>query len=383
MEEAVILSAVRTPIGSLGGSLSTYSAPQLGAAAIREAVSRAGIAPEKVEEGILGNVLSAGVGQAPARQAMIAAGIPPSAGAMTINKVCGSGLKAVMLAAQSLRQGDCRIAVAGGMESMTQAPYLLEKARAGYRLGHGQLVDSVIRDGLWDVYQNIHMGGCGEMCAEKHRISREEQDEYARKSYSRAVRAQQEGALQEEIVSVGGVGEDEEPKRAAFEKMGRLKPVFKPQGTITAANASKLNDGAAALVLASASQAKEQKAPPLARVVGWATHSQEPEWFTTAPTGAIEKLLSRVGWKKEEVDLWEVNEAFSVAALAVLRLAGLDPERVNVHGGAVALGHPIGASGARILTTLLYALKRHRKKRGVAAICLGGGEAVALAVERV
>lgn len=381
MEDVVILSAVRTPVGSLNGALATYTAPQLGAKVLSAALKKAGVPGPEVSEVVMGNVVSAGIGQAPARQASIFAGLPASVGATTVNKVCGSGLKAVMMASQSIRLGDSRLAVAGGMESMTKAPFLLDKARGGYRLGHGQLVDSIIKDGLWDPYGDIHMGLCGEMCAEKHQISRAEQDEYAIRSYQRAQEAQQKGFLLEEIVPVDGIAEDEEPKCASFDKLPKLKPAFKAGGTITAANASKINDGASALALSSGSYAREKGLKPLAKVVGWATFSQEPAWFTTAPAGAIEMLLKKVGWTVQDVDLFEVNEAFSVVALAVMKLAGLDQDRVNVHGGAVAFGHPIGASGARILTTLLHALKRRTLKRGIAAICLGGGEAVALAVE--
>ncbi|MBI4056778.1 MAG: acetyl-CoA C-acyltransferase [Elusimicrobia bacterium] len=382
MEDIFILSAARTPIGAFMGSLATYTAPQLGSKVIAQALTRANVKPEQVDEVIMGNVISAGIGQAPARQAMIYAGLPPKVGATTVNKVCGSGLKAVMLGAQSIRLGDSAVVVAGGMESMSKAPYLLEKARTGYRLGHAELVDSVIKDGLWDPYGNIHMGLCGEMCAEKHQVSRAEQDEYAILSYTRAQEAQKGGLFTEEIVSVDGLTEDEEPKRASFDKLPKLKPAFKPGGTITAANASKLNDGAAALILTSGPKSKELEAKPLARIVGWATYSQEPEWFTTAPAGAIKALLQKVGWDLKSVDLFEINEAFSVVTLAVCKLVGIPKEKVNVHGGAVALGHPIGASGARILTTLLFALKQKNLKRGVAAICLGGGEAVAVAVER-
>jgi len=379
--EVLILSAVRTPIGALSGTLASYTAPQLGAKAIAAAIERAGVKPEDLGEVVMGNVISAGVGQAPARQAAILAGIPPSVGAATVNKVCGSGLKAVMMAGQSLRLGEEDLAAAGGMESMSRAPFVLEKARQGYRYGNGVLIDSILKDGLMDPYTNVHMGDCGELCAEKHAISREAQDEFAVKSYQRALEAQKNGAFAKEICPVDGLAVDEEPGRAKFEKMGKLKPAFKPGGTITAANASKLNDGAAALILASAKGAAGKK--PLARIVDWATFSQEPQWFTTAPAGAIEKLLKKTGWKKEEVDLFEINEAFSVVSLAVMKLVGLPVEKVNVHGGAVALGHPLGASGARIVVTLLNALAHRNLKRGIAAICLGGGESVAVAVERV
>lgn len=381
MEDILILSAARTPIGSLNGSLASYSAPQLGGKALAEALKRAEISPELLGEVVMGNVLSAGIGQAPARQAMIQAQIPVSVGASTVNKVCGSGLKAVMMASQSIALGEENYAAAGGMESMSQAPYLLEKARSGYRYGNGVLVDSILKDGLIDPYSSMHMGDCGELCAETHAFTREMQDQHAVKSYERALKAQQSGAFAKEILSVDGILLDEEPGRAKPEKISRLKPAFKAGGTITAANASKLNDGAAALVLSNAKGTAGKK--PLARIVSWATFSQEPKWFTTAPAGAIEKLLAKTGWKKESVDLYEVNEAFSVVALAVTKLVGLDPEKVNVHGGAVALGHPLGASGARILVTLLYALELQGKKRGIAAICLGGGESVAVAIERV
>ncbi len=380
MEEILILSGARTPIGTLNGFLSSYSAPQLGAKAIKAALDKAQVKPEEVGEVVMGNVVSAGIGQAPARQAMIAAGLPPSVGATTVNKVCGSGMKAVMMAAQSIVLGDSDTAVAGGMESASKVPFLLEKARSGYRLGHGQLVDAIIKDGLWDPYGNVHMGDCGEACAEKYAISRAQQDEYAIQTYKNAQEAQKSGAFDAEMASVDGINQDEEPGRASFDKFPKLKPAFKAGGTITAANASKINDGAAALVLASSKAAAGRQA--LAKIKGWATFSQEPQWFTTAPAGAIERVLARVGWKKEDVDLYEVNEAFAVVALAVMQLVGLPREKVNVNGGAVALGHPIGASGARILVTLAHALQKRNLKRGVAAICLGGGEAVAVALER-
>ena len=381
MEEVLILSAKRTPIGSLNGLLASYTAPQLGAKALSAALSAASVKPEEPGEVVMGNVISAGIGQAPGRQAAILAGIPPAVGATTVNKVCGSGMKAVMMAAQSIRLGEHAVAAAGGMESMSKAPFLLEKARSGYRYGNSTLLDSILKDGLIDPYSSVHMGDCGEMCAEKHQIPREEQDAFALRSYERALEAQKSGAFEAEIAAVDGISADEEPGKAKLDKVAKLKPAFKPGGTITAANASKLNDGAAALVLCAAKAAAGRK--PLARVVGWATFSQEPQWFTTAPAGAIQKLLPLVGWTKESVDLFEVNEAFSVVSLAVMKLAGLPADKVNVHGGAVALGHPLGASGARILATLIHALARRGGKRGVAAICLGGGESVAVAVERV
>jgi acetyl-CoA C-acetyltransferase len=380
-DDVLILSAARTPIGSLSGSLAPYTAPQLGGKAIAAALERAAVDVGSLGEVVMGNVVSAGVGQAPARQAAVAAGIPFSVGATTVNKVCGSGMKAVMLACQSIRLGEEDLAVAGGMESMTRAPYLLEKGRAGLRYGNHLLLDAILKDGLLNPYDGVHMGDCGELCAEKHALSRQAQDEFAAKSYQRALAAQKNGAFSAELVAVDAVVQDEEPGRAKLDKIPGLKPAFKAGGTITAANASKINDGAAALALASAKGAAGKK--PLARVAGWATFSQAPEWFTTAPAGAVDKLLAKLGWAKESVDLFEVNEAFSVVALAVIKLAGLDPEKVNVNGGAVALGHPIGASGARILVTLTHALRARGGKRGVASICLGGGEAVAVAIEAV
>lgn len=381
MQEVLVLSGARTPIGSINGTLAGYTAPQLGAKALAGALTRAGVKPEELGEVVMGNVLQAGVGQAPARQAAIGAGIPPAVGATTVNKVCGSGLKAVMMVGQSIRLGEIGLGLGGGMESMTKAPFMLDKARSGYRYGNATMQDAILRDGLIDPYSSVHMGDCGEMCAEKHAISREQQDEYAIRSYQRAQDAQKNGAFADEIVDVDGIKDDEEPGRAKLDKVAKLKPAFKTGGTITAANASKLNDGAAAVVLGGAKAAAGRK--PLARIVDWATFSQEPQWFTTAPAGAIEKLMGKTGWKKDSVDLYEVNEAFSVVSLAVMKLAGLPVEKVNVNGGAVALGHPLGASGARILVTLAHALKKRGGKRGVAAICLGGGEAVAVAIETV
>jgi acetyl-CoA C-acetyltransferase len=381
MNEILILSGSRTAIGSLNGALANSTAPQLAAKAAADALAKSGVRPDELGEVVLGCVIPAGIGQAPARQAAIAAGIPVSVGATTINKVCGSGMKAVMLASQSIALGEEDYALAGGMESMSKAPYLLDKARSGYRYGDAKLLDSILRDGLMDPYDGVHMGDCGELCAKEHAITREMQDEWAVKSYTRALDAQAKGYFKNEIVAVDGVELDEEPGRAKLDKVGKLRPAFQKDGTITAANASKLNDGASALVLSSAKGAAGKK--PVARVVGWATHSQEPKWFTTAPAGAVEKLLKKVGWTKESVDLYEVNEAFAVVTLAVSKLAGLPLEKVNVFGGAVALGHPLGSSGSRILVTLINALKIRGGKRGVAGICLGGGEAVALAVEIV
>jgi acetyl-CoA C-acetyltransferase len=381
MNEVLILSASRTAIGSLNGSLANSTAPQLAAKASADALAKSGVKPEELGEVVLGCVIPAGIGQAPARQAAIAAGIPPSVGATTVNKVCGSGMKAVMLVSQSIVLGEEDYALAGGMESMSKAPFLLDKARSGYRYGDAKLIDAILRDGLIDPYDGVHMGDCGELCAKEHSITREMQDEWAVRSYTRALEAQAKGYFKNEIVAVDGVELDEEPGRAKLDKVSKLRPAFQKDGTITAANASKLNDGAAALILSSAKGAAGKK--PLARIVGWATHSQEPKWFTTAPAGAIEKLLKKTGWTKESVDLFEINEAFAVVSLAVAKLAGLPQDKINIFGGAVALGHPLGASGARILVTLLNALKIQGGKRGIAAICLGGGEAVALALEIV
>jgi len=371
------------------GALSSLSAPQLGAAAVREAVRRAGVGPAEIDEVILGNVITAGVGQAPARQAAIGAGVPLSVGAFTVNKVCGSGLKAVMLADQAIRAGDARIVVAGGMESMSCAPYLLPRARQGYRLGHAELVDSLIRDGLWDAYNDYHMGNTGELCACTYGVGRERQDRYAATSYERALAAQESGAFEREIVSIEVPGrrgavtvvtQDEEPRETTLEALASLKPVFDKGGTITAGNASSLSDGAAALCVMAENEAARRGLRPMASIVASATHSREPEWVMMAPEGAVRKVLERAGW--DTADLYEINEPFAAASVALIDQLQLDPERVNVHGGAVALGHPIGATGARILVTLLHAMERHGARTGVAALCLGGGEAVAVAVER-
>jgi acetyl-CoA C-acetyltransferase len=391
MKDAVITGAARTPIGSLGGSIAEFPAPKLGAIAVAEAVSRGGIRKEDVEQVIMGNVLSAGIGQAPARQAGIYAGIPVSAGALTINKMCGSGLKAVMLAAQSVATDEFEVVVAGGMESMSQAPYLLKKARAGYRLGNDTIFDHMMVDGLMDAYQNIHMGNCAELLAKEHKISREDQDAYAASSYTRALNAIKGGMFAKEIVAVPipqRKGDpvpflvDEEPGRGNVAKLPELRAVFEKNGTVTAGNASTINDGAAAVVVMSAEGAKKRGIKPLARIVGYATASLEPVWFTVAPVDAIRKLFQKTGVKKEQVGLFEINEAFSGVALAAIRGLSLDPERVNVNGGAVAMGHPIGASGARVLTTLLYAMADRGERYGVASLCIGGGEAVAMLVEK-
>jgi acetyl-CoA C-acetyltransferase len=389
--DAVIVSAVRTPIGEFQKSLAGFSATDLGAIVVREAVSRAKVDPETIGEVIMGNVVSAGLGQAPARQAALRGGLPGTVGAMTINKVCGSGLKAVMLAAQAIRAGDADAIVAGGMESMTNAPYLLPGARSGYRMGTGQMIDSMIHDGLWDSFGTVHMGSYAELTARRSKISREEQDRYALESHQKAVRAQKEGKFASEIVPVeipGKKGEktlfetDERVRAdASMETMTKLRPAFEKEGTVTAANAPGLNDGAAALVLLSGRRAKEIGAKPIARVLAYATGGGPPEEVFYAPVVAVKKLLVKGGWTIGSFDLIEANEAFSVQALADGKELGWDWSRVNVHGGAVALGHPIGASGARILTTLLYALKDRGKSLGLATLCLGGGNAVALAVE--
>jgi acetyl-CoA C-acetyltransferase len=386
----VIVSALRTPLGKFLGALKTMTAPQLGAAVIKAAVERAKLAPEKIEEVLLGCVLPAGVGQAPARQAALGAGLPPSAGAMTINKVCGSGLKAVMLAHDLLRVGTNQILVAGGMESMSNAPYLLPKARTGYRMGHQTALDHMIFDGLEDAYDSGKlMGYFAEQCATQFKFTRQAQDEFALRSLERAKRAWENGAFQQEVIEMKVatakeeqiVVEDEGPITAIPSKISLLKPVFMADGTVTAANSSSIADGAAALVLMRLSQANKLNIPPLATIVAHSTYSQAPALFTTAPIGAIQRLLDKTKWSINDVDLFEINEAFAVVVMAVMQELKLSPEKVNVNGGATALGHPIGASGARILVTLLHALHYHHLKRGIAAICLGGGEAVAMAIE--
>ncbi len=391
MTEVVIVAGARTPIASFQGPLSSISAPKLGAIAIKEALKRAGISADHVDEVIMGCVLPAGVGQAPARQAAIYAGLKASTPCMTINKVCGSGLKAVMLAAQAIRCGDAQVVVAGGMENMTQAPYLLPTAREGMRMGHQQAIDSLINDGLWDPYQNVHMGNIAEVCAKTCSISREAQDQFAVESYQKALKAQADGVFQEEIAVVEipqkkgdpvVYQSDDEPAKGNPSKFASLRPVFEKDGTITAANASSINDGAAALILASAEFAAKHNLPVLAKLSAYQQHAQEPTWFTTAPAYAIQKLLDQKSLSPNDIDLYEINEAFSVVSLAVNDIAKIPAERVNIYGGAVALGHPIGASGARILVTLLYAMKRQNTHRGVASLCIGGGEAVAVLVER-
>jgi len=393
-EDIVIISACRTAVGKFQGSLSDLSAPQLGAVAVREAVKRANLDPAKVDECIMGNVVSAGLGQNPARQAAIFGGLAPEVGAMTVNKVCGSGLKAVALAAQAIQTQNSSMVVAGGMESMTNAPYLLPQARKGYRLGNAQIVDSMVHDGLWDIYNDYHMGITGENVADKYGITREEQDEFAVNSHRKAVAAMKECRFKSQIVPVelpakkkGAPAvifdKDESPREdTTIEILRSLKPAFKKDGTVTAGNAPGVNDGAAAVVVTRASLAQELGAAPMVRIVAQATSGVEPKWVMMAPVGAVRKIWEKTGWKKDDVDLYELNEAFSVQALGVMKELGLDPNKVNVNGGAVAIGHPIGASGARLLVTLIYEMIRRDVRRGIAALCLGGGNAVAMAVER-
>jgi acetyl-CoA C-acetyltransferase len=395
MEKAVILSAVRTPIGKFMGGLSSLTAPELGAKVVAEAVKRAGVEPGQVDEAIMGNVLQAGLGQNPARQAALKGGLDPRVAAMTINKVCGSGLKAVGLAAQAVMLGESDIVVAGGMESMSNSPYLVKGARSGFRLGNAELLDSMIVDGLWDVYENFHMGMTAELVAEKYGITREEQDRFALESHQKAVRAMKSCFVSEQIVPIElpqrkgppvVVKFDESPREdTSMEALGKLKPAFKKDGgTVTAGNAPGTNDGAAAVVVTSEKTAARLGKTPMARIVAQAVSGVEPKWVMMAPVEAVEKLLAKTGWDRDkDVDLYELNEAFAVAAIAVTRELRLDSAKVNVNGGAVAIGHPIGASGARVLVTLLYELQRRGLKRGIAALCLGGGNAVALAVERM
>ncbi len=394
LDEVVIISACRTPVGKFQGSLSDLSAPQLGAVVVREAVKRAKLDPKQVDECIMGNVVSAGLGQNPARQAAIFGGLPPEVGAMTVNKVCGSGLKAIALAAQAIQTGNSTIVLAGGMESMTNAPYLLPQARKGYRLGNGQIVDAMVHDGLWDIFNNYHMGITGENVAEKYGITREEQDQFALNSHRKALAAMNEGRFQSQIVPVElpakKKGEtpvlfakDEGPREdTTIEILRSLKPAFKKDGTVTAGNAPGVNDGAAAVVVTSADHARKLGAQGIVRIVAQATSGIDPAWVMMAPVGAVRKIWDKTGWKKDDVGLYELNEAFSVQALGVMRELELDPAKVNVNGGAVALGHPIGASGARVLVTLIYEMIRRDVHRGIAALCLGGGNAVAMAVER-
>jgi acetyl-CoA C-acetyltransferase len=392
MTPVYIASIARTPIGSFLGNLASVSAPALGATAIRAAVSRAKLKPEQVDEVLMGNVLSAGIGQAPARQAALAAGLPQAVPCTTVSKVCGSGLQAILQGARSIGAGDAQLVVAGGMESMSNAPYYLERARTGLRMGHGKLVDGMIHDGLWDPYNDFHMGNAGELCAKRYELDRKKQDAFAADSYRRALAAQRQGWFAEELVSVEvaqrkgpalSVSQDEEPGRGNVDKLGELKPAFDKDGTITAGNASSVNDGAAAVVLASAAAVEKLGLTPLAKLVAYGGMAQEPAWFTTAPVGASQRALERAKLSAADIDLWEINEAFSCVTLACGQLLGVPRERINVHGGAVALGHPIGASGARVVVTLLGALKRLNQRRGLATLCIGGGEALALIVERV
>lgn len=389
-EEVVIISYARTPFGAFQGSLSSLPAPKLGAHAIEAALKRSGLSPDSVSEVIMGNVLSAGTGQAPARQAALGAAIPSSTPCLTINKVCGSGMKAIMLGSQSIRLGESRVVVAGGMENMSQAPYLSKEARAGFRMGHQRIIDSMVHDGLWDPYNNQHMGNCGELCAKEQKITREEQDQFAIESFHKGQRAQADGKLSPQIAPIEIkdrkgrstlIDCDESLAKGQPDKIPNLKPAFEKNGTVTAANASSINDGAAALVLADRGYAEEMGLNPVARIVSYATHSQEPAAFTTAPAPAMTKALQKAGWELDSVDLFEVNEAFAVVALAAQKQLNIPIEKLNVWGGAVSIGHPIGASGARIVMTLIAALKHRGLKRGIASICIGGGEATALCVE--
>jgi len=390
MKPILILAATRTPIGAFQGSLASVTAPLLGAAAIHGATAQVGVALSEITDAVLGNVLQAGQGQAPARQAAIAAGLSPAARAVTVHKVCGSGLQAVIQSAHALLAGDATLVVAGGMENMSSAPYLLPKAREGYRLGHQQVIDSLIHDGLWDPYNHLHMGGCAEQCAAKYGFTREEQDGYAAESFRRANFAQKEGRFGQEISpvqitdakgNVTIVDQDEGPAKVKYEKIPTLRPAFEPKGTITAANSSSLSDGAAVVILATEAFAQSSGLKPLARLASFGSYAHEPLWFTTAPVPAARIALQRAGWTVADVDLWEVNEAFAVVPLAFMRELGVPREKLNVRGGAIALGHPIGASGARILVTLLSALRERGERRGVAAICIGGGEGMAACVE--
>jgi acetyl-CoA C-acetyltransferase len=392
MDEILIISGARTPVGSFNGGLSPFTAPELGAISIKEAVKRAKVKPEDIDEVLMGNVLQGGLGQAPARQASIGAGIPNTVSATTVNKVCGSGLKSVMMGTQAIKAGDADVIVAGGMESMTNAPYILKKARAGYRMGNGEIFDLMIHDGLWDPYGNKHMGNLGEQCAREYKVTRQMQDEYAKSSYEKALEAIKNGYFKAAIVPVGIKDKkgnltlfdtDEDPGKVNFEKAFSLKPVFEKDGTITAFNASNINDGAGAVVIMSKQKANEVGVKPMARIIAQATHSHAPEWFTTAPGYVIDKVCKKAGLTKNDIDLFEINEAFAVVSCAVNQIAGLDTSKVNVTGGAVALGHPIGASGARLLITLMYNLHRLNKRYGLVTLCNGGGEATAMIIERI
>lgn len=389
--DVVILSAQRTAIGSFQGAFANTPAPQLGAHAIQASLKNSGLKEDQIDECIMGQVLTAGVGQAPARQAALGASLPLSVPCLTINKVCGSGLKAVMLAADAIQLGRSQAVVAGGQENMTLAPHLLEKSRPGYRMGHQQVIDSMIKDGLWDPYNDFHMGVASELCSKEYKFSREEQDEYAISSYKLAQEAISQGRLTNEIAGFeiktrkGSVlvDTDEEPGKVKFDKIPGLRPAFDKEGTVTAANASSINDGAAAVVLSSGQRASELGATPMARIVSQATFAHDPKWFTTAPIGAMKRALEQANLSASDIDLWEVNEAFSNVAMAAIKELGFKRDQLNVHGGAVALGHPIGASGARLLTTLVHALKTHDKQYGMVSLCIGGGEAVAVIIERL
>ena len=383
MKVAYICGATRTPIGSFLGTLSSFSAIELAVHAVKSALSKSNIDSARVEQLILGNVITSGLGQAPARQVLIGSEIPKTAQAMTINKVCSSGLKAVMLAVNEIRSGNANVIVAGGTESMSNAPFLDMDLRKGKKLGHVSLYDTLLKDALWDVYNDFHMGNCAELCAKKYSFSREEQDAYAIESYKRALTAIQNGIFKDEIVAVNGVSDDEEPGKAKLEKIPSLKPAFDKNGTVTAANASSINDGASMMLVCSEEFVKINNLKPQARVVSHACHGQEPEWFTTAPVWAMKNALSKAGLKIADIDLFEINEAFSAVALACQKELEIDSSKLNINGGAVALGHPVGASGARILTTLIYNLKRAGKKFGAVAICNGGGEATSMVIERV
>lgn len=391
MESVVIVSSVRTPVGSFQGGISSLPAPRLGAIAIKEALVRAQVKPDEIDECIMGEVLTAGVGQAPARQAAIYAGLKNTTPCMTINKVCGSGLKAVMLASDSIRLGETKIAVAGGQENMTLAPHLLENSRSGYRMGNTPIVDSMVKDGLWDPYNNFHMGSAAEICVKENHFTREQQDAFAIDSYKKAQAAWTKGVFKNEIVPVVieskkgpvTIEKDEDPFNTNFDKIPSLKPAFEKDGTITAANASKINDGGAAHVLMAESVAKARGVKPLARIVAHGTFAHEPKYFTTAPVGAIKKALAKANLKISDIDLWEINEAFAAVTMVAMKDLEIPAERVNVHGGAIAIGHPIGASGARLLATLVHGLHTHNKRYGLATLCIGGGEAVALIVEKI
>ena len=391
-KESVIVAAKRTPIGSFQGQLSKFSSPNLAATLIKGIIIELGLESDLIDEVILGNVLTAGLGQAPARQAAILAGCDKKIEALTINKMCGSGLKAIMLADQALRCDDASAILAGGMESMSNSPYLLTKARVGLKLGHGKVVDSVIHDGLWDAYNNIHMGNCAELLVSERRYTRLEQDNYATMSYEKSLKAQSEGLFESEIIpmikkdkknSIIKITEDEEPKRVVFDKINKLKPVFDNKGTITAANASTLNDGASVLLVMSQARANELGLSPLAKIISHASYAHDPKWFTTAPSEVIKKVLKKSSMDKKDIGLWEINEAFSVVPMAVIDDFNLGIEKVNIYGGAVALGHPIGASGARILTTLLNGMNKQNIDVGLASLCIGGGEASAMIVEKI